>query len=273
LISTQNVDEHIAFAKQAGFRQMLIYYPSFATTMGHFLWSPEYPNGMEDLKEVTRKIKEAGILPGFHIHYNKASINDPYVTPVPDPRLNLRRVFTLREDLSRNATTVVVEENPEGCTLEDGRRILKIGNELISYETYTITPPYQFLNCTRGTLQTTPGEQVKGTLFGLLDIDTWPNFARFNQNTDIQEEVSERIANIVKECGFQFIYYDGAEDVNPPYWYHVTKVQLDVYNALETKSIFAEGAQKSHFGWHILTRGNAFDVFSPETIKEATRYA
>ncbi|MEN8228842.1 MAG: hypothetical protein ABFS38_11870 [Bacteroidota bacterium] len=271
LISTQNVDEHIAYAKQAGLRQMIIYYPSFATSMGHFTWRPEYSNGMEDLKEVTRKIKEAGILPGFHIHYNKAQINDPYVTPVPDNRLNLRRIFTLRENIDQGTTTITVEENPAGCTLEDGRRMLKIGTEIVSYEAYTTEPPYQFIHCKRGALNTKPAKQKKSTILGLLDIDFWPIFARFNQNTDIQAEVAERIANIVEECGFEFIYYDGAEDVNRPYWYNVTKAQLEVFNALKTKSIFAEGAQKSHFGWHILTRGNAFDTFRPEDIKEATR--
>lgn len=271
VVTTRNIDEHIGFAKKAGFKQMIIYYPNFAATMGHFTWRHEYPDGMDDLKEVTRKIREAGMIPGFHIHYNKASLDDPYVTPVPDTRLNLRRIFALRENLSKDATTIKVEENPAGCTLEDGRRMLKIGTEIISYEEYTTKPPYQFINCKRGVFNTTPAIQAKGALLGLLDIDTWPVFVRFNQNTDIQEEVAERIANIIEECGFRFIYYDGAEDVNRPYWYNVTKAQLAVYDALKTKSIFAEGAQKSHFGWHILTRGNAFDTFAPEDIKEATR--
>ncbi len=147
----------------------------------------------------------------------------------------------------------------------------KIGEEIISYRNYTTKPPYQFINCKRGALNTNPEKQKKGAMLGLLDIDSWPIFVRFNQNTDIQQEVAERIADIVEECGFGFIYYDGAEDVNRPYWYNVTKAQLTVYDALKTKSIFAEGAQKSHFGWHILTRGNAFDTFSPEDIKTATR--
>ena len=149
--------------------------------------------------------------------------------------------------------------------------MLKMGTEIISYEKYTTTPPYQFLYCKRGALNTTPEKQKKGAMLGLLDIDFWPIFVRFNQNTDIQEEVAERVANIVDECGFRFIYYDGAEDVNRPYWYNVTKAQLAVFDALKTKSIFAEGAQKSHFGWHILTRGNAFDTFRPEDTKIATR--
>jgi len=271
IVTIQNIDEHIFFAKKAGFKQMVIYYPSFANSMGHFTWRPEFPNGMEDLKKITQKIRDAGMLPGFHIHYNKAQINDPYVTPVPDTRLNLRRIFTLRENLKKAATTLVVEENPAGCTMEEGRRMLKIGTEIISYESYTTKPPYKFLNCKRGALQTIPEKQKRGAMLGLLDIDFWPIFVRFNQNTDIQEEVAERVANIVDECGFRFIYYDGAEDVNRPFWYNVTKAQQAVFDALKTKSIFAEGAQKSHFGWHILTRGNAFDTFRPEDVKEATR--
>ncbi|MCF6357658.1 MAG: hypothetical protein L3J54_07610 [Draconibacterium sp.] len=270
-VTPENIDEHIKYAKQGGFRQMVIYYPDFATSMGHFNWRPEYPNGMEDLKLIAKKIEDAGMIFGFHIHYSKAQINDQYVTPVPDNRLNLRTIFTLHENLKKGQTTITIEENPAGTTLEDGRRILKLGKELISFESYTTTPPYQFLNCKRGTLNTKEVSRESGDLIGLLDVDTWPIFVRFNQKTDIQQEVAERLANIIEETGIEFIYYDGAEDVPEPYWYYVSKAQLDVYNALETKSVFAEGALKSHFSWHILTRGNAFDTFAPEFIKEATR--
>ncbi|NPA37746.1 MAG: hypothetical protein GXO47_12955 [Chlorobi bacterium] len=267
----ENIDEHIAYAKKAGFKQMVIYYMDFAKSMGHFGWKPDYPNGINDLERMVKKIKDAGMIPGFHIHYNKAQINDPYVTPVPDPRLNIRRYFTLRQDIDKNSTTVVVEENPTGCTLDDDRRILKIGNELISYENYTTTVPYKFTNCKRGYFNTKPEQRKKGDVLGLLDIDTWPEFVRFNQRTDIQNEVAERLEQIIDNVGFQFLYYDGAEDVPPPYWYNVSKAQLDVYNKLKTKQLFAEGAQKSHFSWHILTRGNAFDDFPPEVFKEGIK--
>lgn len=270
-VTPQNIDEHINFAKQAGFRQMVIYYPDFALSMGHMPWRPEYPNGMDDLKEITRKIEDAGMISGFHIHYSKAQKNDPYVTPVPDTRLNLREVFTLSEDLNQAQTIISVEENPAGTTLEEGRRFLKIGRELITYEKYTTRPPYQFLNCGRGALNTTRVSREAGDLIGILDVDTWPIFVRFNPKTDILVEMAERLAQLIKEAGFKFIYYDGAEDVPPPYWYWVSKAQLVVHEALENKPIFSEGALKSHFSWHIITRGNAYDVFRPEVIREATR--
>lgn len=270
-VTTKNIDEHIAFAKQGGFRQMMVYYTDFAASMGHFPWRPKYPNGIKDLQEITGKIEEAGMIAGLHLHYNKAGINDSYITPNPDSRLNVRESFTLAENVNRSDNVVTVEENPEGCTLEDGRRYLKIGNELVSYENYTTTPPYQFTGCQRGALNSSPGSTEAGYMIGILDVDTWPAFVRFNQRSSIQEEVAERLAGIYDQAGFKFVYFDGAEDVPPPSWYNVSKAQVAVYNAFENKPIFSEGACKSHFSWHILTRGNAFDIFRPEVIKEATR--
>ncbi|MEN6456934.1 MAG: hypothetical protein ABFD10_21985 [Prolixibacteraceae bacterium] len=270
-INPKNVDEYIAFAKQGGFRAIDIYWPSFSTALGHFPWGPEYPNGMADLQEVVRKIKQANIIAGFHTHYNKALKQDLYVSPVPDHRLNLSRNFTLAVPLDKNGVVVTVEEDPSGCTLDEGRRILKIGDELIEYTGYTTDWPYQFTGCKRGALDSKASEYKRGYKFGLLDIDTWPIFVRFDQKTSIQKEMAERIGKLYQEAGFQFIYFDGAEDIPPPYWYNGSNAQLEVYKSLSPEPLFSEGALKTHFSWHILTRGNAFDVFKPEVLKEAIR--
>ena len=270
-VTIDNIDEHINFAKLGGFKQMVVYYTDFAASMGHFPWKAEYPNGIKDLQEIVKKIEEAGMIAGLHLHYNKAGINDPYVTPNPDPRLNVREIFTLAKNVNKSDNIITVEENPRGCTLEDGRRYLKIGNELVSYENYTITPPYRFTGCQRGALNSSPNNTEAGYMIGILDVDTWPVFVRFNQKSNIQKEVAERLSDIYDQAGFKFVYFDGAEDVPPPSWYNVSKAQLALYDAFENKPIFSEGACKSHFSWHILTRGNAFDIFRPEVIKEATK--
>lgn len=269
-VTTANIDRHIAYAKQGGFKMIVIYYPDFSYAMGHFPWRDSYPNGMADLQTITRKIKEAGMVAGFHIHYNKAAKNDLYVSPVPDGRLNLARIFTLAEAIDTKATDIFVEENPEGCTMEDGRRFLKIGNELVTYTGYSATHPYAFTGCRRGELGSSVRDVEKGCKFGLLDVDTWPLFIRFDQNTGIQREVAQRIGQIYADAGFEFVYFDGAEDVHPPYWFNVSKSQMIVYNELKPAPLLSEGALKSHFGWHILSRGNAFDLFRPEDIRTAT---
>ncbi len=266
-----NVDQHIDYASQAGFRTFMVYYTAFSESPGHFPWREEYPNGMEDLQKVVNKIREAGMTPGLHFHYNKAGKSDPYVTPKPDHRLNLRRHFTLSSPVDRQDTVIYTEENPEGITLADGRRILRIGDELVTYSDYSTTPPYKFTGCSRGALNTTAEVHPLKHKFGLLDVDSWPKFVRFNQSTGIQEEVAEKIAEIYQKAGFQFVYFDGAEDVHPPYWFTCSKAQWEVYKRLHPEPIFAEGAAKSHFSWHMLSRANAFDTFRPEVIKEMTR--
>ncbi|MBV9082571.1 MAG: hypothetical protein JOZ62_07850, partial [Acidobacteriaceae bacterium] len=266
------MSRHIQFARRAGLRAMDIYYRTFSKTCGHFDWRPEYPNGMDDLRRVVESVKSAGITPGIHIHYNKVSKTDAYVTPRPDPRLNVTAVFTLKDDLNESAHTITVEEHPQECTLDEGRRILKIQDELITYLNYTTVAPYQFLGCERGSLGTKAASYSAGAMLGLLDVDTWPEFVRVTQNTDIQQELAQRLGDIYRQAGFEFVYFDGAEDVpGPDYWYTVSRAQWVVEKGLRPTPLFAEGACRSHFSWHILTRGNAFDVFKPEVLKAATR--
>ena len=266
-----DIDQHIEYAKLGGFRLLDLYYLAFAKSCGHFPWRPEYPGEMGDLQGVVKKISDAGIVPGIHIHYDKAHKNDPFVTPVPDARLNLQERFTLAESIDAEAEVITIEENPRLCTMDNERRVLKVLNELITYERFTTSPPYQFEGCRRGALGTNASPHEKGTLMGLLDVDTWPVFVRFTQNTSIQEEVAERLRRIYGEAGFKWVYFDGAEDVPPPYWYTVSRAQWMVHKGLDPQPLFAEGACKSHFSWHILTRGNAFDTFKPEVTRPAVQ--
>jgi len=267
-----NIDQNIRLTKQMGFPGLMITYNDFSKAAGHYEWNSDYPNGMADLKEVVSKIKAAGLMPLLHIHYNKATKNDPYVTGTPDHRLNLAGIFTLSRPLNPEDTIVWVEEDPYGMTLDNNRRILKVGNELIEYSSYNNTRPYKFEGCKRGILETQVSSHPLGLKMGVLDVDSWVKFVRYDQRTSIQEEVAQRVADIYNECGFQSIYYDGAEDVHPPDWYNVSKCQMDVHKKLNTV-IFGEGAVYSHFSWHMLSRGNPWDTqgYLPEELKDAVR--
>jgi hypothetical protein len=266
-----DLPRHIAYAKQAGFRTLQLSYGSFTDQAGHFTVRPDLKNGLHDVKAAVDEIVRAGLIPGLHFHYNKASKNDPYVTGRPDPRLNGTQTLTLDAPLRADATVIEVDENPQGAPqIKPDRRFLRIGNELVTYERYTVTPPYRFLGCKRGQLETQAVAREAGFKIRVLDVDTWPRFVRFDQRTSIQDEVAERIGHLYRTCGFRFVYFDGAEDVHPPYWFNVSWAQQRVQRRLQPAPLFAEGACKSHFSWHILTRGNAFDTFKPEDQKAAT---
>ena len=262
--TTANIGDYIKLAKWGGFRMILFSYTAFARGAGHFVWNSAYPAGMADLKNVTDAIRNAGLKVGLHIHYTKAHKNDAYVTPVPDGRLRQLRRFSLAAQIGPETDRIPVGENPEGCTLDKGRRILKAGDELIAYEDYTTKPPFQFQGCRRGHLGTASAEHSTGAPLALLDVDTWPSFVRYDQNTDIQDETARRIADIYHQTGpYEMVYFDGAEDVHAPFWYHVASAQHRVYSLLKPEPPVCEAAHYTHFSWHMISRSNAYDIVAP----------
>lgn len=269
----QNIDEYIRWCKLGGFRVLLLSYTAFSENAGHFSWNEHYPNGIADLKRVTDAIRAAGLHAGLHIHYSKARKGDPYTTPTPDARLHKLRRFTLASPLDVAARSIIVRENPSGCTLDQGRRILLIGNELIAYQNYTTQPPYEFTGCERGHLKTAAVPHQAEEEAGLLDVDTWDAFIRFDQDTDIQDEVAQRIASIYRQTGpYAMVYFDGAEDVHEPFWYHVPAAQYRVFRLLDPPPTVCEAAHYTHFSWHMISRSNAYDVVaSPDGMKDFCR--
>lgn len=271
-VTPGNIDHNIELARQAGMRTMVVYYTDFAKACGHFEWRSEYPRGMADLQEITRKITDAGMIPGLHIHYSKIAVTDPYINNgIPDRRGNVVGRFTLKEPLNEYDSIIIVEERPEAVRMEDGRRLLHIDDELVMFDDVRLERPYAFTGCRRGMYNSSASSHDARSEARHLDVDDWPLFIRVDQNTDIQREIAERLGEIYADCGFRFVYFDGAEDVPMPYWYNVSRSQLEVYKAMNPAPLWAEGAQKSHYGWHILSRGNAFDIFPPERIRQAMK--
>jgi hypothetical protein len=260
----ENIDEYIRFAKQGGFRVLLLSYRAFTNDPGHFAWNKRYPHGMADLQRVTAAVRAAGLKLGLHLHYSKVGKRDAYVTPVPDPRLHAVRSFTLTGPLTPTATLVPVGEDPAGATLDAGRRLFRCGRELIEYEGYTSRVPFQFTGCRRGALGTVAGAHAASEKLALLDVDTWPAFIRLDQRTDIQDEVARRIADIYRQSGpYEMVYFDGAEDVHEPFWYHVAAAQYRVYRLLQPPPAVCEAAHYTHFSWHLIPRSNAYDTVAP----------
>ena len=279
-LNPETVDQHIAYCKQCGYKLMTLYYASlFRCTAGYDscgdydddnYWDT-YPNGFESLKEMVQKIKAAGITPGLHILHPHIGMRSRYVTPVADHRLHKIRYFTLAKALNTQDTTIYVEENPENSVTVDKRRILQFGGELISYEGFTTERPYCFTGCKRGYNDTYITEHPLGQIGGILDVSEFGATSCYlDQNSSIQEEVSEKLAKVYS-AGFEYIYFDGSEGTNEPFAFHVSNGQYRTYKLMQPEPLFTEGAAKTHFSWHMLTGGNAFDVFPPAIFKEMIR--
>jgi hypothetical protein len=189
---------------------------------------------------------------------------------VADHRINLTRHFTLAEPIGADSTEITVEENPDGCPTYEKTRVLRFMGELIRYESYTAERPYRFIGCERGFNGTAPRAHERGTIGGILDISEFGGGSAYiDQRTGLQDEIADAVVRIW-DAGFTFLYFDGSEGTTPPFDVTVGLAQWRVYRKLKTKPLFCEGAAKSHFSWHMLSGGNAFDVWGPDVCKEMT---
>jgi hypothetical protein len=275
-ITPKNIDELLPYVKKGGFKYLTFNYQDIVKEIaswaidGNYDFRDEYPEGEKNIREMLAKVKSAGIIPGLHTLHTHIGLKSRYATPVADPRLNKTRRFTLAAPLPADAevTEISVYEPTTDTTMFPDCRILQFGGELITYESYTTERPYRFLGVKRGAWDTRITAHPKGEIGGILDVSEY-GLARscyLDQNTDLLEEVGEKIAKIYG-CGFEYVYLDGSEGVNVPCNFHVADSQYRLWKMLNPAPLMAEGAAKTHFGWHMLSGANAFDCFSPEQFK------
>ena len=274
-INPLNAEEQIAYALQGGFRMMLINYKaifkeeSFWVYNGNYDYKDEYPDGVHSLRTMLDKIKAAGITPGFHFLQTHIGSKSRYVTPVADHRLHLTKYFTLSKALGTEDDIIYVEQNPIETVMDPNCRVLKFDGELISYEDYVTEYPYCFRGCRRGHFNTYVTPHNKGTIGGLLDVSEfgYGTSIYLDQNSSLQDEIADKLAEAYN-TGFDFAYMDGSEGTNAPFEIYIPLSQYRVYRKFHHAPLYCEGAAKAHFSWHMISGGNAFDVFPVETFKE-----
>ncbi len=273
-INAENVEDYIRYAQLGGFKLMLIYYTAFFkeegayNLNGDYRFNDRYPLGKQNVQYVVDRLKEAGIRPGLHFLHTHIGLKSRYISPQTDYRINIKKSFTLAKPINDNDEQLTVHENPSGATTCDGCRVLKLDGELMTYEKYSVTEPYTFFGLQRGAYGTQSCAHRQGCKGGILDISEYgAGSAYIDQNTDLQDEIAGKIAEIYN-LGFEFAYFDGSEGTNAPYDYHIPNAQYRVYRLFKKAPLFCEGAAKAHFSWHMLSGGNAFDIFPPEVFKQ-----
>ena len=271
-ITPENADEYVRIAQAGGFRALLTFGDgALWRTVGHFPPKPAYANGPADFRKVTDRIRAAGILPGLHFFCTKVSTNDTYLAGGrPDPRMNTVCELTLARDVSAADADIPIQERPTLFRRERNRGLVLIGDELVMCGGATDVPPYALTNCVRGLWGSPAAAHPRNAVARHLDVDDWVIFVRCAAN-GITDEIADRIAEWVNGADVRFFYMDGAEDVPEPFWYHVPRAQGNVWKRFRTDPVWSETALKSHFGWHMQSRGNGFDTFKGELQRPMLR--
>ena len=282
-----DVDQVIDYCKRSGIRQVMISSGAWCTSPGHYLFNKgRYPNGQEGLKSVVTKLHEHGILVGMHTFASKISKRDPYVTPVPDKRF-LRGVSAswrptdglliakLQDSITPEQTDIRVAGNLQfwpGSSAVANRYWegglakhleVTIGDEIIQYERIGPEGVWNtFEGCRRGAWGTAAAAHKAEAEAYHVAVDGCINGYIIDQETDLIDEVAERLAGIFNDCGFDMVYFDGGEDVDRRrHSHYVANFQEQAMKRFTRRPLLHMGTAMNHLVWHSFARSSTVDHY------------
>ena len=275
-LGAQDADRVIEYCEKTGFRQVMMGFGSWCTSAGHYPFNESrFPGGKEQLKEFVGKLHEHGILVGMHTFVSKVAKRDAYVTPVPDTRFWKDMETRLAADVSAEAAEIKVDgdlsqwpgspvckqKTWEGGVVKHQEVIL--GQEIVQYE--AIGPEGEwdtFVGCKRGAWGTTAAAHAAGEVGYHFGVDGCINGYIIDQETDLLDEVADRIGEIFSYCGFDMVYFDGGEDVpRTRFNYYCSRFQEAAVRKFDKRPLVHMGTVMTHLLWHSFARSSTVDHY------------
>ena len=264
----QNLDEILGYAHQAGLKY--VYHEGPFKTWGHFQLNPnQFPDGDESMRRCVEKAEKAGVRLGVHTLTNFTTTNDPYVTPIPDPRLMRVGSSKLTDDIDENVAEIMVAD-PEPFKEQQWLSTAIIGEELIQYEAISESEPWKLLGCKRGAFGTTPSAHKDGSDVGKL----WDHsYKVFFPNLDMQDELTARLIELFNNTGLMQISFDGLEGCFAT-GHGLYAENLFVKQCFDEwkNEIINDASGLSHYLWHIHTRMNWGEPWGKAMREGMTEY-
>ncbi len=254
----KELEDAMDLTKKAGLHYL--YEEGPFETWGHFkLNSQMFPENWETLKLMVDRAGEEGIRLGIHTLSNFITTNDPYVTPVPDPRLSRVGSSTLTQPVGKDDKTIAIQDPKFFNQMKNNTlRCVMIGSELVRYKDVSSSAPWTLNNCERGVFGTEASSHEAGADIGKL-MDH--GYQTFLTNSELSEEVSTRIADFFNFTGCRQISFDGLEgnwstgmgeygrQLFTQNWY-------DKLNPGLKGQVITDASGPGHFFWHSFTRMN-----------------
>jgi hypothetical protein len=256
-------DEALAIARRGGFDMILLGQESWSQGTGHYQINRDrFPDGLEGLKRTFQRFRDAGFRIGLHFLGPSIYPPDPYLVPVPDPRLVKGATATLAADIDAKASFLPIETPPEKFPKDDGGyegdgTVLQVGDELIWYGKRSTEKPFGFAECRRGHLGTKVAAHQKGEQVSHL-VRSY-GYHMFDMDTTLLDEVAGHFAKVANACGIEMIYFDGSERLQGDHWYYNARLHKAFYDRLANKNILLQASSFSPYSWHILARSASAD--------------
>ncbi|HOZ47325.1 MAG TPA: hypothetical protein PLO37_04660 [Candidatus Hydrogenedentes bacterium] len=256
-------DSVLALARRGGFDMILMGQESWAKATGHYeINTDHFPGGLDALARTFQRFREAGFHVGLHFLGPSIYPPDPYLTPVPDPRLFKDAAMPLADGVGAQGDFLPTGEPPETFPAEDGGyhgdgAVVQIGDELIQYAARSMEVPFGFSGCTRGILGTLAAPHAAGD--SVMHLKKSYGYYLFDMDTSLLDEVSTNFARVANACDIDMIYFDGSERLQGDHWYYNARLHKAFFDKLARKDILIQASSFSHYSWHILARSASAD--------------
>jgi len=243
----------VRYTKMAGLKY--VYHPDPFGQWGHFtLKKSDFPNGDAGLKSCVELAESEGVHVGVHTLSNFTTLNDPYVSPAPHERLQLAGKASLVAAIGEAADEIEVSD-PKPFAANLFRRSAKIGSELIEYEAVTESAPWKLTGVRRGVNGTAVAAHTAGAEIGRL----WDHpYDVFFPDIELQDEYSQRIAELFTSTGLKQISFDGLEGLYATGHddYGVGRFVKKCYDNWGDEVINDASIVGPNYLWHVHTRFN-----------------
>jgi len=266
-LTETNLDEWIEMTRALGFTQIDNHGGGGFFRFGDMeLNRHKWPDGWETWQRIVSRLHAAGIGSIFHTYAFFIDKQSKYVAPVPDPRLDAFRTFTLAEPLSAEATEIVVNESTAEIKtvtgfFEHNSVVLHVGDELVTFSGASKERPWRFTGVKRGAHGTKAAAHARGAkarhlkeCFGLFVPDV---------ESSLFEEIAANHAEVVNRCDFDGIYLDAIDGSSilrggDECWYWANKFVVEIQKRLK-KPVGMEMSAMWHHFWQYRTRWQAWD--------------
>ncbi len=250
------IDRALSSTKAFGFRRL--YHPDPFESWGHF--EPkrsDFPSGVNGMRRVVERAAQDGVLLGVHTLSNFITVNDPYVTPRPDPRLGRIGSAHLAEPVSARSAEIAIDDP----TFFRGRTTLqtwRMEDELVRCAGLSDEAPWRLVDCERGAFDTSPSNHADGIRIDrLADHD----YRVFLSDIELQEEIAIRLADLFNQTGLRQISFDGIEgNLSAGLGeYGVARFAQIWYDRLDPairEDLIVDASRTTHFFWHVFSRMN-----------------
>ncbi|WP_314584960.1 hypothetical protein [Paenibacillus terrigena] len=251
--SEATMSEAVRYTKMAGLKY--VYHPDPFSTWGHFTLKPKsFPNGDEGLKSAVAMAEAEGVHVGVHTLSNFTTLNDSYVTPEPDARLQMAGTSRLVATVNLEADCIEIDD-PEPFQFNLFRHTAQLGSEQIEYRAVTEKAPWKLTGVKRGANGTTIAVHETGTIIGRL----WDHpYDVFFPNIELQDEYCGRINELFTKTGLKQISFDGLEGcyATGHDGYGVNRFVKMCYDGWGEEVINDASIVVPNYLWHVFTRFN-----------------